>query len=172
MIFAHAPAGYLLSRFVRPRRGPAWAFMLGGVTPDFDVPYFALFGPPVATHHYYSPLHWPLTWLALGVALLVLAKRAGPAAQLTLRALLAGIALHLCLDTVTWNIYWAAPFDFTPLKLTDPTQLARAWPWNFLTHWTMLLEAGICAAAAWMFASERKGSAGSVSARSRAVASP
>ena len=74
------------------RRGPAWAFMLGGVTPDFDVPYFALFGPPIHTHHYYSPLHWPVAWLTLGAALLFLARRAGPQTQLTLRALLAGIA--------------------------------------------------------------------------------
>lgn len=157
MIFAHAPAGYLLSRIVRPRGGPVWAFMLGGVAPDFDVPYFALFGPPVAEHHYFSPMHWPLIWAIFALPLLWLARRAGPGALWMTRAVLAGAALHLCLDTVTWNIYWLAPFDFTPLKLTDPTTVARAWPWNFLTHWTMGLEAVICAAAAWVFARERWG---------------
>lgn len=149
MILAHGPSGYLLGRAAGPRfpHVPLWAAVVGAYAPDFDVPYFALFGPPVADHHFWSPLHWPLFWAALAVPLLIWARGRGPRALAVAGVFLAGVLTHLCLDTVTWYIYWGAPFSFEGFKLTDPTTVHRPWPWNFLTHWTMGLEAAICLAA-------------------------
>lgn len=151
MIFAHGPSGYLLARATGKRSSagfPFWAAVIGAYAPDFDVPYFVFWGPPVADHHYWSPLHWPLFWAALAVPLLIAARAHGPRAIVAAVLFLIGVLTHLCLDTITWDIHWLAPFAMAGLKLTDPTTVARPWPWNFLTHWTMGVEAAICAAAA------------------------
>jgi len=157
MIIAHLPAGYLLVKALSGKFRPdqAAGLWLCGLTasvlPDLDILWFYLEGG-VRNHRYY-PTHWPLFWLALfAVSVLVLLLMKKRRALVYPVMVLAGVALHLLLDTIGGPIFYAAPFS-----LEDRMQLVRVpavhgwWLMNYLRHWIFQVEMMICGAAVLVF---------------------
>lgn len=164
MFIAHAPAGYLLSKFLfsrtAPNRNALWATgLFFAVAPDLDLFWFYLFSARSVPHHQYVT-HWPLLWAALfGSALLLSALLRKPSWRPYLFLGSANVTLHLALDSVAAEIYWLAPFSRFSLNLVQVPATHGWWVWSFLLHWTFLIEIAICLAAAGIFAfSRHKGS--------------
>lgn len=136
MLIAHLPSGYLLARASRWRMG---ACLLGSVFPDLDMIRFWWEGGHVHHHAYFT--HLPAFWAA--VALLSLAL---PRKDLSL-PFLAGIFLHLSLDTVAGDVKWLWPLSDRMVHLVAVPATHDHWVRSFVFHWTFLLELGITAAA-------------------------
>lgn len=159
MLIAHLPAGYLLARRIAPRlagtpddaRRLMALGLAGSVFPDLDILYFYSFDGRQTLHHdYWShiPAFWPVA--ALGaVALLWLARAAIPWREGV--AFLAGICLHLVLDTPTGGILWGWPVNQQRFLLVEIPARFDWWVWSFVLHWTFLAELAICAWAAHEF---------------------
>lgn len=156
MVFAHLPAGYLVARAVMGRTGPLpgllLAGMAGGVFPDVDLLYGALFDDGWVNHHRYwthKPFFWLLVWLAGELAGRALPGRARgflPQARVFLLAVLG----HLVLDTNTGIIWWTWPWLDRPYTLAGIPDIYDAPLLNHLFHWTFALEMAIVALAGWV----------------------
>jgi inner membrane protein len=157
MLIAHLPAGYLLTRQIAPRlaASPAVAQRLmvvglaASVFPDIDLLYFYLGDGRRTLHHDYwthIPAFWPVLALAV-IALMRLARLAIPWREFLV--FLAGIFLHLALDTVSGGILWAWPASQHRFLLLDVQARFDWWVWNFVLHWSFLLELAIVGLAAW-----------------------
>ena len=156
MIIAHLPAGYLLTKILSPtfpaaRARSLWAWALAAsLLPDIDIIWFHLAGG-LRNHRFY-PTHWPLTWLGLGLAaillLLLFRKR-----ELLIYPLvgLAGVMLHLLLDTLAGPVLYLAPFTWEKIQLIRVPAVYDWWVWNFIRHWTFQLELMIWATAILVF---------------------
>lgn len=152
MLIAHLPAGYLLARRIAPRLAPPGALrrmmalgLAGSIFPDLDMVYFHAFDGRQTLHHDYWT-HIPAFWLgaALGAALLMWLARAAIPWREGL-VFLAGIFLHLILDTPTGGILWGWPVSQQPFLLFEITARFDWWVWNFVLHWTFLFELVLCA---------------------------
>ncbi len=159
MLIAHLPAGYLLARRIAPRlarktddaRRLMALGLAGSVFPDLDILYFYSLGGRQTLHHDYwthIPAFWPA--VALGAAMLLwLARAAIPWREgLTF---LAGICLHLVLDTPTGGILWGWPISQQRFLLVEIPARFDWWVWSFVLHWSFLFELVICARAAHEF---------------------
>lgn len=151
MLIAHLPAGWLLARRLAPildRDGPGVRRLLvvglaASVLPDVDLLYFYVADERRTLHHDYwthIPIFWPILLLAV-VAVLLLGRLRIPWRDGA--ALLAGIMLHLLLDTVAGGIAWLYPWNATRLVLVDVPARFDWWVWNFVLHWSFLLEVAI-----------------------------
>lgn len=154
MILAHLPAGYLAlkpfsSKFSSERAKSLWVCgLLASVLPDIDILYFyfvklVLDGSPPS--HRYFATHWPLFWLALfaiACGLLLVFKRKDLLSYPCI--ILAGVFLHLALDTISAPVFYAAPFSWERLQFVRVPAVYNWWVMNFLRHWTFLLELSIC----------------------------
>ena len=154
MLTAHLPAGYITGRALA---GPTikaeilWPALIGGVLPDIDMLYFYLVDQGGAHHHAY-PTHWPLVWVGLCLPLILTAWAAGwPRLCKAFSAFLAGVMVHMLLDTVGAPIYWLMPFAWGQVELVEVPARYAHWIISFLLHWTFLLELGIWALAAFLF---------------------
>ena len=159
MLIAHLPAGYLLARRIAPRlaAAPADARRLmtvglaGSVFPDIDLVFFYLADGRRTLHHDYwthIPAFWPAAMLA-AAGLLWLAR-----ARIPWRAFLvflAGIFLHLALDTATGGILWGWPVSLHRFLLVEIPARFDWWVWSFVLHWSFLAELAVCAWAAREF---------------------
>ena len=135
MFVGHLPAGLLLAdAALRGRSAPTrlwWgAAALGSVCPDFDLVWFYLVDGRRALHHEYWT-HIPFVWLCL--APLFLWHALG-------RLFLAAVVSHLVLDTMVGGILWAWPWNNRSFALFSVPALHGWWVWNFLIHWTFLVE--------------------------------
>jgi inner membrane protein len=159
MLIAHLPAGYLLARRIAPRLAAAAAdarrLMAVGLTasvlPDIDLVYFYLADGRQTLHHDYwthIPAFWPAAMLA-AAGLLWLARVDVPWREFLI--FLAGIFLHLALDTPTGGIAWGWPASLHRFLLVEIPARFDWWVWSFVLHWTFLLELAICARAAHEF---------------------
>jgi len=151
MFLAHLPAGYLMARRLAPRlageshraRRLATLCLVASVLPDFDLVYFYLFDGQQTLHHDYWT-HIPAFWLlatAAAVALFRIARAPVPWAAVA--ALLAGVSLHLALDTLTGGIAWLYPYETGRYVLVDVPVRFDWWVWNFVLHWSFVLEIAI-----------------------------
>jgi inner membrane protein len=159
MLIAHLPAGYLLARRIAPclaaAPGDARRLMAVGmaasVFPDIDLVYFYLIDGRQTLHHDYwthIPAFWPAAMLA-AAGLLWLARVNVPwRAFLTF---LAGISLHLVLDTATGGIAWGWPVSLHRFLLVEIPARFDWWVWSFVLHWSFLAELAIVARAAHEF---------------------
>jgi len=156
MFIAHLPAGYLMARRLVPRlaREPRRArslmvlCLVASVLPDIDLVYFYLFDDRRTLHHDYWT-HIPAFWLlATGAAVALFRIARAPVPWSAVAALLAGLFLHLALDTVTGGIAWLYPYDIGRYVLVDVPARFDWWVWNFVLHWSFVLEIAILAWAA------------------------
>lgn len=158
MFFAHLPAGYLLTRGLLAaapaarlpadaRRNLMVAGLVGSVLPDADLFWFYLVSDRSLGHHAFAT-HTPAFWLAASIAfgLSAWAMMANRWHWLNL-VVLANVLLHLALDTVAAPIRWLFPVSAEPFTLFPVDRVPGPWILSFLTHWTMLLELAITAAA-------------------------
>lgn len=151
MFIAHLPAGYLLTRRMVARqrsRGTLLAVGLAAsVLPDLDLIWFYLVDNRQSVHHAYL-FHWPLFWVALAALALGGARLAQrPGAGPVIAVALAGLLLHMALDSIAAGIAWAAPFSDFEINLVQVPARHGWWVWNFVLHWTFALELAILAAA-------------------------
>ncbi len=158
MFIAHLPAGYLATRYVL--RGTqvkpgAWKSyvsfaMVCSVLPDFDLSYFYLIDGRQHEHHDYWT-HLPLFWILFS-GLLYAGAGAFFKKEIGLWCviLLMNTQLHLLLDSVAGGISWLYPFNRESYRLFEVTARFDWWVWNFIFHWTFLLEMFIVAAAAYV----------------------
>lgn len=153
MFVAHLPAGYLMARRLAPRlardsgrqRMLMAICLVASVLPDVDLLYFYLVDARRTMHHDYWT-HIPAFWLlATGVALALFRIARAPVPWAAAAALLAGVLLHLALDTIAGGIAWSYPYETSSIVLVEVPARFGWWPWNFLLHWTILLEVAILA---------------------------
>jgi inner membrane protein len=141
MLVAHAPAGYLLTQLGgdRTRRYVALG-LAGSIFPDVDLLWFYFVDHRAHMHHSYwthIPFYWGVLWIACELMAL-----GWPA-----RVFLANVMLHLVLDTIAGGIEWAFPLTTHRYVWTHVPPGHGFWLWNFVLHWTFLLELPIVAAA-------------------------
>lgn len=159
MLIAHLPAGWLLARRIAPRlardTGEGRRLMalglLASVLPDIDLLYFYLVDGRRTLHHDYWT-HIPAFWAALSalaVAILLLARMSVPWRDFVV--LLAGVFLHLVLDTVAGGIAWLFPWHTARLVLVEVPARFEWWVWSFVLHWSFLPELVILGWAVWEF---------------------
>lgn len=152
MLTAHLPSGYVLSRAFDPEI--PWmvpAALIGAVLPDLDMLFF-YFVDDRSIHHHRYWVHIPAFWA--GVAAISLPLLAWAGWLRTGVVFFAAILLHLCLDTISGGILWAAPFNdhLYSLVTVPPTQ--SHWIASFILHWTFVLELMIWGMAIYLW---RKG---------------
>ena len=156
MFIAHLPAGYLLARRIAPRLAAAPADarrlmavgLVGSILPDIDLFYFYLADGRQTLHHDYwthIPAFWPAAMLA-AAGLMWLARVTIPWREFLV--LLAGIFLHLVLDTPAGGIAWGWPVSQHRFLLLEIPARFDWWVWNFILHWTFLAELAIVGRAA------------------------
>jgi len=146
MITAHLPSGYVLGRALKAQQWVMAAAMFGAVFPDFDMIRFHLVDNKAFHHHYYW-VHIPAFWLITGATLLIAARLIMPRALPVLGGFLAGIALHLVLDTFAGGIAWGWPTSRHLATLVTVPATQSHWVLSFLLHWSFLTELAIWAAA-------------------------
>ncbi len=156
MFLAHLPAGYLMARRLAPRLAPdrprarrlMAVCLVASVLPDIDLLYFYLVDARQTLHHDYWT-HVPAFWLvAAGSAVALFRLARVPVPWPAVAGLMAGLFLHLALDTVTGGIAWLYPYDTARFVLVEVPARFDGWVWNFILHWTFLLEIAILAWAA------------------------
>lgn len=154
MFIAHAPAGYLVGRWLAPYvrlaislRTTLIAAVIGGVLPDFDLVYFYAIDHRQQHHHRYWT-HWPLTWLGL-MLIAALGRRLAPTSRIAAGGFVVAVSAfgHLLLDSIVGDIWWFAPAVDQPFSLLSVRPQWQPWWLNFLLHPVMVLELAIIAVA-------------------------
>ncbi|MCK4868404.1 MAG: metal-dependent hydrolase [Alphaproteobacteria bacterium] len=159
MLIAHLPAGYLLARRIAPRLAAApgdvrrlmAVGLAASVFPDIDLVYFYLADGRQTLHHDYwthLPAFWPAAML-VAAGLMWLARARIPWREFL--AFLAGVCLHLVLDTATGGIAWGWPVSLHRFLLVEIPARFDWWVWSFVLHWTFLAELAIVGWAAYEF---------------------
>ncbi len=161
MFIAHLPSGYigacLLTKDASSERTRQifLPFMIGGIFPDLDMFYFYLVDARKNLHHEYWT-HLPVFWLAALAATLLIAlisRSKGLAAVST--AFVAGVFLHLILDTPFGGIAWLYPLSYQSFHLVTVPATRSWWVWSFVLHWTFVFEIAICIWAVALFIKRR-----------------
>ena len=159
MLTAHLPSGYILGRIFAGRssgRAIMPAAFFGAVIPDIDMLYFH-FVDIGQTHHHMFVSHWPLFWLALAFAVILVAHIAGRGAlQNAAVAFFAAVMLHLALDSIAAPIFWLLPFGEGRVELVRVPAHYSHWIISYLLHWTFALELTIWALAFFIFGRARR----------------
>lgn len=171
MFIAHLPAGYLVTRYGLRSFGARWTHssrlkyyvmfaLVCSVLPDFDLIYFYLVDHRQHEHHSYWT-HIPLFWV-LFTALLYFSAKAFFKKNFSAACiiLLVNTQLHMLLDSVAGGIYWLYPFHGEKYRLFVITARFDWWVFNYLFHWTFLLELSIIVATAYVVWVDNKGVSG------------
>lgn len=158
MFIAHLPAGYLLTRYGQRIVGDSSRAILAtglvaSVIPDLDLFWFYLVDDRQVVHHSYVT-HMPLFWVGLAGLVWALCRvlklRKAP---LYIGIALAGVLLHMMLDSIAAEVKWFWPFSDYEFGLVVIPASHDWWVWNFILHWTFAAELAIIAGAGaiWMF---------------------
>lgn len=152
MFVAHLPAGYILAHVLQRRRCRSdylWLGLLASVLPDFDLLYFYLVDDRQNGHHTYFT-HLPLFWIGLWAVVALVGKRTGKYSSYPVTLFFGCIMLHMCLDSIAAPLYWLYPLSNMTVELVTVPARFDWWVWNFLFHWSFLLEMAIILTALWI----------------------
>ncbi|MDH5596812.1 MAG: metal-dependent hydrolase [Candidatus Peregrinibacteria bacterium] len=143
MFVGHLPAGYVLTRALQKKLELRKYLLIGliaSVFPDTDIFYFYLVDNRQTLHHSYW-IHIPFYWIVIALItfafLWVLNRREHMLAAVVF---FGNIFLHLMLDTIVGKIEWLFPFSEKAIYLFDVPAVHSFWVYNFIFHWTFLLE--------------------------------
>ena len=159
MVFAHMPAGYLLTRFMSGRfgvRAPEATRLLmvglaASVLPDMDLLYSFFLDLDQNGHHNMWP-HLPLAWVAITLVAYALARlRDGELWRQAVLVFGANVMLHLVLDSLVGGIHWLYPFSDQLYRMTRVVPYYKWWLLNHIVHWTFIFEILIVLAAGAVF---------------------
>jgi inner membrane protein len=155
MLIAHFPMGYLESKiFTKLRFANTKAIMpasiIGNMIPDLDMLYFHFVDGRKTNHHDYIT-HWPIFWAAVACVILIGTWSFKPKAVLPALAFSIGTFLHMTMDSFAAPIHWLAPFSMASFEMFHVPATHSNWIGSFITHWTFMVEIGICVAATWVF---------------------
>ena len=158
MFIAHLPAGYLLGKAtsrlhnLKTRKLVIWT-AIGSVLPDADRIYFHLIDNQ-STHHRFYWSHWPVTWLTL-LAASIMILRWKPIIGIIPFGLSLGGLLHMILDSVAAPVLWLAPFSNLKIEFVKIPAIYENYIWSFVLHWTFAFEILICSIAVVVFWASR-----------------
>jgi inner membrane protein len=166
MLIAHAPAGYLVSRFIirtffrkrvrNDRSDKKYIFLMlaglvGAILPDLDFIYHIFVDSDKTPHHSYWT-HMPVFWLAIWLMLVLVGRWKNRWFFTASTSVLCVNALiHLVLDTITGVIYWFYPLSEKGINIFKVSNTHIWWVHNFTGHWTFLIEIAIIAIALIIF---------------------
>lgn len=163
MIFGHLPAGYISSKLLYARLRISevdfqrflMSGLAGSAAPDLDLVYFFLFDHRQHHHHTYWS-HYPLVWLSLLLLSVIwlYAQRGRKLAILLVLFSLNGV-IHMVMDTLVGDIIWLAPFNESMFSLFIVPAKYSAWWFNFLLHWSILLEIVVMGSALYLWRKSR-----------------
>jgi inner membrane protein len=143
MFFAHLPAGYILTKKLQKSHKTEKYLAIGlfaGILPDLDLAWFVLVDKGQHFHHSYW-IHIPFYWLIIGLIAFIAIKISKKKDLLVpLVIFLSGIFLHLFLDTFVGGIKWLYPFSTESIFIASVPAIYNYWVYNFIFHWTFLLE--------------------------------
>jgi len=146
MFLAHLPAGYLLTKKLQVVLKEKRFLLLGliaSVLPDIDIVYFYFWDNHQTLHHSYWT-HIPFYWIILALISIVTTSLFKQKQYLTAAIIFfANIFLHLVLDTVVGRIEWLFPLSKASYYLFTVPVKYNFWAYNFIFHWSFLLEIGI-----------------------------
>lgn len=111
--------------------------------PDLDILWFYLIDDRQTLHHKYwihKPIYW-LGFLLIITIFLYFYRKKNPIFISVV--FFSNVFLHLILDTITGKIDWLYPFSNYSLALVEVPSRYNWWVWNFVFHWTFLLEIAI-----------------------------
>ena len=156
MFIAHLPAGFILTHaLIQKHYAPGTTdykrFMALGlvasVLPDSDFLYFYLVDARQHFHHSYWT-HIPLYWIALYLLTLLSSAAVGTLQWVRVtQVFYLNVLLHCVLDSTAGGILWLFPWDLHYYRLAHVPHVYPGFYWNFLLHWTFLLELMIISAA-------------------------
>lgn len=155
MLIAHLPSGYLLGRSGHARGAAMAAALFGAVAPDLDMIWFHLVDHGRVLHHEYWS-HLPAFWLIVTLVTLPLLRLLAPRYLRPACFFLAGVFLHLILDTLVGGIIWGWPLDHRQIKLFEVPARYGHWVMNFVLHWSFLAEIAITLTAIWLWLRDRQ----------------
>lgn len=150
MFIGHLPAGYLTTRGIlkltrvdahtTAYRRLMWFGLFVALAPDLDLVYFYLIDNRQTLHHHYFT-HFPYFWACISLlGMLVAFMTNTRAAFIATLILFTNALLHMLLDTIVGKIMWGWPFSFQEIVLFEVPAMYDWWVWNFVLHWTFLLE--------------------------------
>jgi len=158
MFIGHLPAGYVLTKKVQKNTKTGKYLLVGliaSILPDIDMLYFYLIDNRQNLHHSYWT-HIPFYWLlivAVTFAIIWLLKK--KYYMIAAIIFFSNIFLHLFLDTIVGKIEWLFPFTDNAYYMVDVPSVYHFWVYNFIFHWTFLLEIAVLIWAVYIFIKSR-----------------
>lgn len=145
MFIGHLPAGYILTKKLQKKFKMKYFLflgLLGSVLPDIDILYFYFIDNRQTLHHSYW-IHTPFYWLVISViTFLLISILRKNKYRIAAIIFFGNIFLHLALDTIVGKIGWLYPFLAESYYLFNVPAVYGFWVYNFVFHWTFLLEVG------------------------------
>lgn len=159
MFIAHVPAGYLVTKSLQKKfntQKALWLGLFASILPDLDIFYFYFVDERRHHHHSYW-LHIPFWWLVIAVFTAVCFFLFKNQKQIWFfyAVFFLNVFLHLFLDTIVGDILWLYPFSKQMIHFFYVEARFDFWVWNFILHWSFLLEVGLVILAVRKFYQER-----------------
>ena len=122
------------------------AAITGAVFPDFDLFWFYLIDNRSIHHHRYW-VHAPIFWIFASAIIIPVLMVWGKTLLKLFLVFLAGIYLHIALDTIAGGIMWFWPYSGYLYEMVTVQPTHKHFILSFMAHWTFLLEIAVWLAA-------------------------
>lgn len=159
MFIGHLPAGYIITTSIQKK----WKYkkyllvgLLASIFPDIDILYFYFIDHHQTLHHSYW-IHQPFWWVIISIftALLLFLIKKG-AYWMVYRIFFINIFLHLFLDTFVGKVEWLYPYSTRSFSFFEVSARYDWWIYNFVFHWTFLLELILIVIAVYLYFMNRR----------------